>query len=133
MWWYDWILLSDNSGTILIWNWILSWRWNCWWFHILFFLGIVLSILTLAPIPDKRETLVGILDANNISCGANGSNWLIIVDILVKFCVLVDSVVALSIQALGSKNDPFIFYIITWCYWIFWCLFIIQMFSWLIY
>ena len=52
------------------------------------------------------------MDTRNISCGSDGSNWLIIVDILVTFCVLVDYLVVLSISALGATKSSFDFYIL---------------------
>ena len=66
--------MGDNCGTILTWNWILSWRRHCWLFHTPFFLGIRISGVTLTSVTDKRETSVGILDSNIISFGADGSN-----------------------------------------------------------
>ena len=78
-----------------------------------FFLGIHISGVTLAHVPDKRETSVGVLDTNNISCGDDGSNRLIIVDILDTLCVLVDYLVVLSISALGAKKSSFDFSILS--------------------
>ena len=48
------------------------------------------------------------MDYNNIYFGAYGSNGLIKVYVLVTFCVLVDSLVILSISALGAKRPSFI-------------------------
>ena len=73
-----------------------------YWFGIGSFIGgdatgnFRLSWVTLAPVPDKRETPVDILDSNNISVGADGSNWLIKFDVLFNFCVLMDYLVIFS-------------------------------------
>ena len=42
-----------------------------------FFLGIRISEVTLAPIPDKIETSVVILDSKDFSVSADGYNFLI--------------------------------------------------------
>ena len=113
MWWKDRIFLGDNSGNIFIWDWILSWGGNFWWFRIPFFLVICISGVILAPVTDIRETSVGIWDTKNISCIYYGSNWIIIVDIFVSLCVLVDYLVVLSIFALGATKSSFDFYILS--------------------
>ena len=77
------------------------------------FWGIRISGVTLAPITYKRETLAGIFYTNNIYCSSDGSNLLIIVDILVTFFVLVYYLVVLSISALGVKNYSFAFSILS--------------------
>ena len=72
-----------------------------------FFLGIRLSGLTISLVTDKRESSVGILDFNNIYVSAYGSNWLIKFDVLVTFCVLVDSLVILYCSGIGATKLSF--------------------------
>ena len=112
MWCKDEILLDDNYGNILICTWILSWRRHFWWFHIFFKIWICLSRWTVTPVIYKRETSVAILDNKKGSFGSDGYNRLIRVDILVTFCVLVDS--SVFFQQLMPQDFLLIFYTINW-------------------
>ena len=79
----------------------------------IYIFGIRLSGGTLAPVIEKRETLVGILDTNKIYCGANVSNLITRVVIWVNFCVLVYSLFVLYISALGATKPSFDFSILS--------------------
>ena len=73
-----------------------------------FFLVICLYGGTLAPVQDKRETSVGILDSRNIYVSADGSNWLIKLHVLITFCVLIDYLVILHFSDIGATKLSFV-------------------------
>ena len=57
--------------------------------------------------PDKIDTPVSILDYKDISFDADGSNRVIKFDVLVTFCILIDSLVILSLSEIGATKFSF--------------------------
>ena len=55
-WWKVWILLGNNYGTILIWNWNLSWG-KCFCDLKFLFLEKRLYGVTLAPVTEKNRNI----------------------------------------------------------------------------
>ena len=55
------------------------------------------------------------MDYNNTSVSTDGYNWLIKFDVLVNFCVLIDSLVILSFSESGATNHSFYSFILSLC------------------
>ena len=107
------MLLCDNSGTILIWNWILYCRQHFRWFRISFFSWYPYFWSNTNSCSRQKRNGSWYFGLKNISLGYYVSNWLIKVYVLVPFCVLVDSLVVLYISALGYTKSTFIFSILS--------------------
>ena len=83
-------------------------------FIFLFFLWMLFSEVTLAPVPpEKKATSVHIFLFNIIFFGDDGSNWLIKLGVMVNFCVLIYYLGILYFSNIGGNNFSFAFYLLS--------------------